>query len=67
VNMKQWLNDADRGNPEIVVLPSPTYLFTVCVEVFYFHLIILTHTHTHTPQSIGLLWTRDRSVAETST
>jgi len=31
------------------------------------HLITLndTHTHTHT-QSVGLLWTRDRSVAETS-
>jgi len=32
------------------------------------HLITLkdTHTHKHT-QSVGLLWTRDRSVAETST
>ena len=25
-----------------------------------------THTHTHTPQSVGLLWTSDRPVAETS-
>jgi hypothetical protein len=31
--------------------------------VFYFHLITLRHT----PQSVGLLWTRDRPVAETST
>jgi hypothetical protein len=46
-----------------VVLPSSTYLFTVGVEVVYLHLITLRHT----PQSIGLLWTRDRPVAETST
>jgi hypothetical protein len=46
-----------------VVLPSPTYLFTVGVEGFYFHLI----TFKHTPQSVGLLWTRDRPVAEIST
>jgi hypothetical protein len=44
-----------------VVLPSSTYLFTVGVEGFYFSL-----DHTHTPQSVGLLWTRDRPVAETS-
>jgi hypothetical protein len=43
---------------------SPSfYLFTVRVEGFYFHLITLKHT----PQSVGLLWTRDRPVAETST
>jgi len=30
------------------------------------HLIKLGDTHTHT-HSIGLLWTRDRSVTETST
>jgi hypothetical protein len=46
-----------------VVLPSSTYLFTVGVEVFVFHLITLKHT----PHSVGLLWTRDRPVAETST
>jgi hypothetical protein len=46
-----------------VVLPSSAYLFTVGVEGFYFHLITLKHT----PQSIGLLLTRDRPVAETST
>jgi hypothetical protein len=46
-----------------VVLPSSTYLFTVGVEVVYFHLITLRHT----PQSVGLLWTRDRPDAETST
>jgi len=26
-----------------------------------------SHTHTHTPHSVGLLWTRDRPVAETCT
>jgi hypothetical protein len=46
-----------------VVFPSSTYLFTVGVEGFCFHLITLKHT----PQSGGLLWTRDRPVAETST
>jgi hypothetical protein len=45
------------------VLPSPTYLFTAGVEVVYFHLITLRHT----PESVGLLWMRDRPVAETST
>jgi hypothetical protein len=39
------------------------YLLTVGVEVVYFHSITLRHT----PQSVGLLWTRDRPVAETST
>jgi hypothetical protein len=43
--------------------PSLFYLLTVGVEVVYFHLITLTHT----PQSVGLLWPRDRPVAETST
>jgi hypothetical protein len=38
-------------------------LLTVSVEVIYFHLITLKHT----PQSVGLLWTRDRPLAETST
>jgi hypothetical protein len=46
-----------------VALPSSTCLFTAGVEVVYFHLITLRHT----PQSVGLLWTRDRPVAETST
>jgi hypothetical protein len=47
-----------------VVLPSCTYLFTAGVESFFiFHLITLRHT----PHSVGLLWTRDRPVAETST
>jgi hypothetical protein len=36
--------------------PSLLYLLTVGVEVVYFHLITLRHT----PQSVGLLWTRDR-------
>jgi hypothetical protein len=43
--------------------PSVFYLITVGVEVVYFHLITLRHT----PQSVGLLWTRDRPVAETTT
>jgi hypothetical protein len=47
----------------LVVLPSSAYLFTAGVEVVYFHLITLRHT----PQSVGLLWTRNRPVAETST
>jgi hypothetical protein len=45
------------------VLPSSTYLFTAGVGGFYLHLITLRHT----PQSVGLLWTRDRPVAETCT
>jgi hypothetical protein len=48
---------------DFVVLTSSTYLFTAGVEVVYFHLITLRHT----TQSVGLLWTRDRAVAETST
>jgi hypothetical protein len=43
--------------------PSLFYLLTAGVEVVYFHLITLRHT----PQSVGLLWTRDRPDAETST
>jgi hypothetical protein len=43
--------------------PDLFYLLTVGVEVVYFHFIALRHT----PQSVGLLWTRDRPVAETST
>jgi hypothetical protein len=50
----------------IVSFRSPYifYLLTTGVEVlFLFHLITLGHT----PQSLGLLWPRDRPVAETST
>jgi hypothetical protein len=43
--------------------PYLFYLFTADVEVVYFYLITLRHT----PESVGLLWTRDRPVAETST
>jgi hypothetical protein len=43
--------------------PYLFYLLTVGVEVVNFHLITLRHT----PQSVSLLWTRDRPVAETST
>jgi hypothetical protein len=46
-----------------VVLLSSTYLFIVGLEGFYFHLITLKHT----PQSVGLLWTGDRPVAEAFT
>jgi hypothetical protein len=49
--------------PSFVVIPSSTYWFTAGVEVVYFYLITLKHT----PQSVGLLWTRDRPVTETST
>jgi hypothetical protein len=45
-----------------VVLPSSTYSQQVSM-VFVFHLITLRHI----PQSVGLLWTRDRPVAEPST
>jgi hypothetical protein len=46
----------------VVVLPPSTYSQQVS-RLFIFHLITLTHT----PQSVGLLWTRDRPVADTST
>jgi hypothetical protein len=46
-----------------LVHPSSTCLFTVGVEGFDLDLMTLGHT----PQSGGLLWTRDRPVAETST
>jgi hypothetical protein len=52
-----------KNKMRFAVLPSSTYLFTAGVGGFYFHLITLRHT----PQSVGLLWTRDRPVAETST
>jgi hypothetical protein len=42
--------------------PDLFYLLTAGVEVVYFHLITLRHT----PQWVGLLWTRDRPGAETS-
>jgi hypothetical protein len=43
--------------------PSIFYLLTVRVEVVYCHLITLRQT----PNSVGLLWTRDRPVSGTST
>jgi hypothetical protein len=46
-----------------VVLTRSTYLFTAGVKVVCFHLI----TRTHTPKTVGLLWTRDRPVADAST
>jgi hypothetical protein len=46
-----------------VILPFSTYLFTAGVEGFVFHVITLRHT----PQSVGLLWTSDKPVAETPT
>jgi hypothetical protein len=54
-----------RSNSALLLESSsswPLYL-PLGVEVVYFHLITLRHT----PQSGGLLWTRDRPVAETST
>jgi hypothetical protein len=54
---------AQKNSVLVVVLPPSTYLFTAGVEGLLFHLITLRHT----PQSVGLLWTRDRPVAETST
>jgi hypothetical protein len=47
-----------------VVLPSSTY--TVGAEIFSF-LWFLLITFTYTPQSVGLLWTMDRPLAEIST
>jgi hypothetical protein len=55
--------NSSRNMFRFIVLPSSTYLFTAGVEVVYFHLITLRHT----PQSVELLWTRDRHDAETST
>jgi hypothetical protein len=43
--------------------PHLFYLLTEGVKIVYFHLI----TFRHAPQSVGLLWARDRPVAETST
>jgi hypothetical protein len=45
--------------------PSLFYLLvhSRCRGFLWFHLITIKHT----PQSVGLLWTRDRPVAETST
>jgi hypothetical protein len=43
--------------------PYLFYLLTAGIEVVYFHLITLRHTL----QSVGLLWTWDRPVAETCT
>jgi hypothetical protein len=54
---------AVRHNYRMFRSPYLFYLLTVGVEVVYFHLITLRHT----PQSVGLLWPRDRPVAETST
>jgi hypothetical protein len=61
-----WFTDPltlSRKMFRFAVLPSSNYLFTAGVKFVYFHLITLRHT----AQSAGLLWTRDRSVAETST
>jgi hypothetical protein len=71
--LKQWLlilSVCATGNIHqfqfaFVSFRSP-YLFqllTVGVQVVYFHLITLRYTS----HSVGLLWRRDRSVAETST
>jgi hypothetical protein len=61
--MGPGLQDDDDDDDDEFRSPYLFYLLTVGVEVVYFHLIMLRHT----PQSVGLLWTRDRPVAETST
>jgi hypothetical protein len=58
--------NCDAANDvEVISFRSPSlfYLFTAGVEVVYFNFIAFRHT----PQSVGLLWTRDRPTAETST
>jgi hypothetical protein len=58
-----FLNLRARGRFVSFRSPHLFYLLTVGVAVVYFHLITLRHT----PESVGLLWTMDRPVAETST
>jgi hypothetical protein len=48
---------------KFLVLTSSTCSQQVSRFVYYFRVITLRHT----PLSVGLLWTRDRPVAETST
>jgi len=43
------------------------YLLTVNVSPYYTQWHTHTHTQTHNTHSVGLLWMRDRPVAETST
>jgi hypothetical protein len=50
-----------RSSSSQSLLLLPTH--SRCRGSFAFHLITLRHT----PQSVGLLWTRDRPAAETST
>jgi hypothetical protein len=67
------INDSLYGHIELILfrrlsktsqpLPLPPTHSRWCRGRFYFHLITLRHT----TQSVGLLWTRDRPVAETST
>jgi hypothetical protein len=52
-----------QTNRSRILQSLPRHLFIVGVEVVYFHLFTLRHT----PQSVGLLWMRDRPVADTST
>jgi hypothetical protein len=63
IPLLETCDEADMGMFRFVVLPSSTDLFTAGVVGFYFHLITLKHTL----ESVGLPWTRDRPVAETST
>jgi hypothetical protein len=52
----------DRKHIVAVVVTPSTYSQYVS-RYFAFHLITLKHT----PQSVGLLWTTDRPIAETTT
>jgi hypothetical protein len=57
LEFKQFVHETYR----IVDLPSSTYSQQVS------RLFIFTWSHSDTPHSVGLLWTRDRPVAEAST
>ena len=45
------------------------FFYGACSPIAGYGLLILevSGSHSHTPQSVGLLWTSDRPVAETST
>jgi len=45
---------------------TTVYLLIIVIEVIVAPDHITQHTHTHT-QSVRLLWSRDRSISETST
>jgi hypothetical protein len=51
------------GSQQVIAVPPSSTCSQQVSRAFIFHLITLRHT----PQSVGLLWTRDRPVAVTST